>query len=98
MATAQKPKKPGRRDSVVNLRIPTPVRDAIDTAAELLGKSRTAFIIESSHQQAVDVLLDKRLFTLSGSQYDAFVRALEAEPKPNEKLKRLFATKSPWET
>ena len=96
-ATKHKQRKPARRDSVVNLRLPTPVRDTIDSAAELTGKSRTAFIIESAQQQAIDVLLDRRLFTLSGNQYDAFVRALEAKPKPNEKLKRLFAKKSPWE-
>jgi uncharacterized protein (DUF1778 family) len=98
MATATRSrKKPGRKDTVVNLRMPTPTRDAIDHAAELLGKTRTAFIIESSHQHAVDVLLDKRLFNLGAAEYDAFVKALDAKPKQNEKLKRLFAAKSPWE-
>jgi uncharacterized protein (DUF1778 family) len=98
MATAaRKQKKSGRRDTTVNLRMPTPVRDTIDTAAEVLGKTRTAFIIESSHQHAVDVLLDQRLFSLSAGQFDAFAKALDAKPQPNAKLKQLFATKSPWE-
>jgi uncharacterized protein (DUF1778 family) len=43
-----------------------------------------------------DVLLDRRLFTLSNEQY-AFIRTLEAPPAPNEKLKRLLASKSPWD-
>lgn len=94
---AQKRKKPARKDTVVNLRMPTPTRDAIDRAAEVLGKTRTAFIIESSHRHAIDVLLDKRLFNLGADEYDAFVKALDAKPQPNAKLKQLFASKSPWE-
>jgi uncharacterized protein (DUF1778 family) len=96
-AAAQKRKKPGRKDTVVNLRMPAFTRDAIDHAAEVLGKTRTAFIIESSHQQAIDVLLDKRLFNLGAAAYDAFRKALDAKPKPKAKLKALFAAKSPWE-
>jgi uncharacterized protein (DUF1778 family) len=95
--TARKQKNAGRKDTTVNLRIPSPVRDTIDTAAGVLGKTRTAFIIESSHQHAIDVLLDQRLFSLSASQFEAFAKALDAKPQPNEKLRRLFASKSPWE-
>ncbi len=90
--------KKALRDATVNLRMPTAVRDLIDSAAQASGKSRTAFIIDSSHKHAIDVLLDQRLFALSAEQYDAFVAALEAPPKPAAKLKRLFASKAPWET
>ena len=92
-----KAKKATRRESIVNLRMPTPVRDLIDDAAGLLGKTRTAFIIDSSRTLAIDVLLDRRLFALGANQYDAFLSALDEAPKPNEKLKRLFATRSSWE-
>lgn len=77
--------------------MPTPTRDLIDDAADMLGKTRTAFIIDSCRKQADDVLLDKRLFTLDANQYEAFLSALNETPKPNEKLKRLFAGKSPWD-
>ena len=94
---ARKRKNPSRKDTVVNLRMPAPTRDAIDHAAEALGQTRTAFIIESSHAHAIDVLIDRRLFALDASAYDAFVKALDAKPQPNAKLKQLFKAKSPWE-
>jgi uncharacterized protein (DUF1778 family) len=85
-----------RKDAVINLRMPVSIRDLIDTAAELEGKSRTAFIIESSRKHAIDVLLDQRLFTLNEEQYDAFARALDKKPAANAKLKRLMSSAAPW--
>jgi len=86
-----------RKDTVINLRMSQTVRNLIDSAAAVLGKTRTDFIVESSRKHAVDVLLDQRLFTLSESQYENFLRALDAPPEPNDRLKRLFAGKSAWE-
>lgn len=86
-----------QRDAVVNLRMPVAVRDRIDDAAELLNKTRTAFIIESAHKHAVDVLLDQRLFKLNDEQFKAFEKALDEPAAPNEVLKRLMARTAPWE-
>jgi uncharacterized protein (DUF1778 family) len=91
------PAAPHRRDAVVNLRMSKGVRDLIDEAAAALGKTRTDFIIDSSRKQATDVLLDQRLFALDEKQYDAFLRALDAPPAPNEKLKRALCAKAPWD-
>ena len=96
-STATKARPPAKKDTVVNLRMPVATRDLIDNAAELAGKTRTAFIIESSRKEAVDLLLDQRLFTLTEEQYGAFTRALDAPPAANDRLKRLMASKSPWE-
>lgn len=97
-AALRKPaKKPTRKDTVVNLRMPAPTRDAIDDAAEAMGQTRTAFIIESSHAHAIDVLIDRRLFNLNAAAYDAFVKALDAKAQPNAKLRKLLAAKAPWE-
>lgn len=92
-----KTSRPTRRESIVNLRMPTPVKDLIDTAAEALGKTRTAFIIESSRAHAENVLLDKRLFALGSAQSLSFMAALDEAPQPNAKLKRLFARKAVWD-
>jgi uncharacterized protein (DUF1778 family) len=89
------PKEP--HEAVVNLRVPVAVRDLIDNAATMLGKTRTAFIIESSRKEAIDVMLDQRLFTLGAKQFDSFARALDETPASNEKLKRLMSGKSLWE-
>ena len=87
-----------KKDAIVNLRMPHAVRDLIDNAAELVGKTRTAFIIESSRKHAIDVLLDQKLFKLNADQFAAFSKALEEPPASNEKLKRLLASPAPWET
>jgi len=87
-----------RRDTVINVRVSRMLRDLIDRAADVLGKTRSEFILESARTHAIDVLLDQRLFTLNAEQYEAFMNALDAPPAPNEKLKSLLAGKAPWET
>ena len=86
-----------RRDSVVNVRMTRQTRELIDEAAEAVGKTRSEFMVESARTHAIDVLLDKRLFSLGTEHYHAFLKALDAPPAPNEKLKRLLRNKSPWE-
>jgi uncharacterized protein (DUF1778 family) len=79
------------------MRISSQMLDLISTAAAVLGKSRTEFVLESARQHAIDVLLDQRLFVLDEEQHDAFMRALDNPPLPNAHLKRLFESQSPWE-
>ena len=86
-----------RSDTAINLRVSRAVRDEIDGAASLLGKTRTDFIIESARKQAVDVMLDRRLLALSSARYAAFLKVLDAPAPPNARLKQLMASKSPWE-
>jgi uncharacterized protein (DUF1778 family) len=87
----------GRRDTVINVRVPRLLRDLIDQAAGVSGKTRSEFILESARAHAVDVLLDQRLFALDPDRYDAFMGMLDAAPAPTGKLKRLMARKAPWE-
>jgi uncharacterized protein (DUF1778 family) len=86
-----------RRDAVINVRLPTKLRDLIDRAAHVVGKTRSDFILESAQKHAIDVLLDQRLFSLSPEQYDRFLRILDQPAEPNVRLKQLLASKSPWE-
>lgn len=86
-----------RRDAVINVRLTTKLRDLIDRAAEVVGKTRSDFILESARKHAIDVLLDQRLFSLDPKQYDEFLRVLDQPAEPNVRLKKLFASKSPWE-
>ena len=69
----------------------------IDEAAAILGKTRTQFMIESARQQAVDVLLDQRLFTLDPERYDAFMQGLDKPPAPGPKLKALLRRTPAWQ-
>jgi len=74
----------------INLRIEAKTRELIDEAAAVLGKTRTEFMVDSARAQAIDVLLDQRLFALDAERYDAFVAALDNPPAPGPKLKALL--------
>ena len=86
-----------KRSEVVNMRVEPNQLDLIDTAANLSGKSRTAFILDAAYQAAEQTLLERTLFLLNDEQWEAFNQALDAPPSKNEKLRQLLQTKAPWE-
>lgn len=86
-----------KAEKQMNLRVQAQVRDLIDRAAALEGKSRSEFMIEIAHERAIDVLLDQRLFLLDDGQAEAVAAALANPPRPNAALKKLMRTPSPWE-
>lgn len=80
----------------INLRIETHTRQLIDEAAAVLGKTRTEFMIDSARRQAIDVLLDQRLFVLAPEGYDAFMNALDNPAAPGPKLRSLLRRVPAW--
>jgi uncharacterized protein (DUF1778 family) len=89
--------KKGKRSEFVNMRVEPTQLDVIDTAANLCGKTRTAFMVDAAYQAAEEALLDRKLFCLDEQQWDEFINALDAPPAKNEKLAKLLQTRSPWE-
>lgn len=81
----------------INLRIDVDTRQLIDEAAALLGKTRSEFMIESAHRQAIDVLLDRRRFVLNPDYYDAFKQALDTSAAPGSKLRSLLRRVPAWQ-
>jgi len=81
----------------INLRIDVNTRQLIDEAAAILGKTRTEFMVESARRQAIDVLLDQRLFVLNAEYYDAFAQALDNPPAPGAKLRSLLRRVPAWQ-
>ncbi len=81
----------------INLRIEGQTRQLIDDAAAVLGKTRTEFMIESARRQAIDVLLDQRLFALDADRHDAFMAALDHPPAPGPKLRSLLRRVPAWQ-
>ena len=81
----------------LNLRIRPEVRDVIDRAAELTGKTRTDFVLEAARRAAEDALLDQTVFTVSPEAYDAFLKRLDEPPRPNPQLRRTLQNEAPWE-
>lgn len=96
VAVAERPSGADTKGSI-NLRIEANARQLIDDAAAILGKTRTEFMIESARRQAIDVLLDHRLFVLDSGRYDAFVHALDNPPAPGPKLRSLLRRVPAWQ-
>ena len=85
------------RDVTINIRAKQNQRDHIDRAAEVQGKSRSEFMLESSYEKAQDVLLDRTFFGLDEPRYKQFLALLDAPPTRNEKLHTFLTTKAPWD-
>jgi uncharacterized protein (DUF1778 family) len=81
----------------LNIRIQPDVRSLIDRAAELVGKTRTDFVLDAARRAAEDTLLDRTLFTVSPQAYRQFLDRLDAPPQPNERLRKAMQTPAPWE-
>lgn len=80
----------------INLRIENGTRQLIDDAAAILGKTRTEFMVETARRQAIDVLLDQRLFAANPDRFDAFMHALDNPSAPGPKLKSLLRRAPAW--
>ena len=85
------------RDVTINLRAKRGQRALIDRAAEALGKNRSDFMLDAACREAGAVLADRRFFLLDESAYKRFTAALDKPPADNPRLRRLLASKAPWE-
>ena len=87
------------RNAPINLRAQPTQRQLIDKAASLMGKSRSDFMLEVACREAMDILLDQRLFLLNEEQFLAFESALSTPlPADNqERIQKLLDKKAPWE-
>jgi uncharacterized protein (DUF1778 family) len=85
------------RDVTINLRANQRQRALIDRAAQTLGKNRSDFMLEAACREADAVLLDRRFFPLNEQAYKRFAAALDKPPADNPRLRRLLASKAPWE-
>lgn len=95
IAVADRPLAAEAKESI-NLRIGAQTRRLIDSAAAVLGKTRTEFMVESAKLVAIDVLLDQRLFMLDSERYRAFMHALDNPPPPGPKLRALLRRTPAW--
>jgi len=85
------------RDAAINLRVSRRQRALIDRAAKALGKNRSDFMLEAACREADSVLLDRRFFLLDEKAYRRFTEVLDRSPADNPRLRRLLATRAPWE-
>jgi len=85
------------RGETINLRASRNQKALIDRAAEVLGRSRSDFMLDTACREAESVLLDRRYFTLSDEAFKRFTSILDSQPKDNPRLRRLLQTKAPWD-
>jgi uncharacterized protein (DUF1778 family) len=85
------------RGETINLRASQKQKAMIDRAAEVLGRSRSEFMLEAACREAETILLDCRYFGLSTDAFKRFTAMLDRPPASNPKLRRLLQTKAPWE-
>ncbi|MBI4906705.1 MAG: DUF1778 domain-containing protein [Acidobacteria bacterium] len=85
------------RGEVINLRATRRQKALIDQAADALGRNRSDFMLDTVCREAESVLLDRRYFVLPDKVFREFSKMLDRPPKDNPKLRKLFATKAPWE-
>ncbi|MHC6157493.1 type II toxin-antitoxin system TacA family antitoxin [Bradyrhizobium elkanii] len=86
-----------RSEANIHIRATVQLKQLIDTAANSVGKTLSEFMLDSAHKDAINVLLDKRLFVLDPDKYDAFVHALDNPRPPSENLKALMKRKPAWQ-
>ncbi|MGI8405748.1 MAG: DUF1778 domain-containing protein [Thermomicrobiales bacterium] len=85
------------KDQAINIRASHKQRDLIDRAAAVLGKSRSDFMLETTCQEAENVLLNRTLFQLDEETFEKFNAMLDTPPAPSAALRALLASKAPWE-
>ena len=90
-------KQSATRTAPINLRALDSQRNLIDKAANILGKNRSDFMLETACREAENILLDQKLFVLNESDYNAFMTTLDAPVKDNPALRKLLSQNAPWE-
>lgn len=85
------------RDAAINLRALPEQRALIDSAASVLGKNRSDFMLEAACERAKAVLLEQTFFSLDAARFEQFIAMLDAPDEHNPGLERLRAVKAPWD-
>jgi uncharacterized protein (DUF1778 family) len=85
-----------KKDETINLRMDTKTREIISRAAEVTGKSLTAFMTEAAFYSAQKELLDQRFVGVDATVFDAVESLLSEPAKVNDKLVELFKSNPEW--
>jgi len=86
------------RHVTINLKVSPEQRDLIDHAVNVLGTSRSTFMLEAACDRAQAVVLDQVFFNLDANEFKLFAEVLDAPPGPNPALESLLTVKAPWRT
>jgi len=79
-----------KRTEKLDLRLTRAAKQTLQAAATAESKSVSEFVLDTALSEAEERLADRRVFTLDGKSWDAFVAALDAPPRRLARLERLF--------
>jgi len=85
------------RSEKLDLRLTPSAKRALQDAAVAAHRSVSEFVLESALARAEETLPDRRRFSLSAGQWEAFQAALAAQPRPARRLTRLLKKPSLFE-
>jgi uncharacterized protein (DUF1778 family) len=83
------PKRTNRTERL-SLRLTPATKRTLQAAATAQRKSVGEFVLDTALSEAEERLADRRIFTLDGRHWDAFVAALDAPPRRHARLEQLF--------
>ena len=82
------------KESKVQLRLRRGQKELIAEAARIKQTTVTSFMVEHAYSAAQAVVAERRHFTLSADQWDAFCAALDCPPRVIPGLRKLLKKKS----
>jgi uncharacterized protein (DUF1778 family) len=85
------------RTEKLDLRITPAAKLALAAAAAADNRSLSEFVLDSALSRAEETLSRRRHFGLNAEKWTEFLAALDAEPRDLPRVKKLFATPSPFE-
>jgi uncharacterized protein (DUF1778 family) len=85
-----------KKSKMVNLRIDPETHDLIARAADICGKSVTAFMTEASVYSAQEELLNERFVGMSADVFAEVSDKMAAPGVARDRLVRLFETRTDW--
>jgi uncharacterized protein (DUF1778 family) len=85
------------RTEKLDLRLSPAAKKTLQAAATAARKSVSEFVLDTALSEAEERLADRRIFTLNGKGWDAFVAALDAPPSHHPRLERLFREPSEFD-
>jgi uncharacterized protein (DUF1778 family) len=89
MSTRTETPDEGRTERL-NFRLTAQQSSVIRQAAQIEGKSVSDFVLDAATSAARSAISDQQLFTLDDEAFDRLLAILDAPPKPDPKLRKLF--------
>lgn len=86
--------RPSTRTEKLDLRLTAGAKHALQAAAAATRRSVSEFVLDSALARAEETLATRRHFGLNAEKWEAFMTALDAEPRDLPRVETLFKSPS----